>query len=269
MADLSFPFATPAAHGSINTTHITKLTLTIFWSIPLPRHRRILSFFLSFSLAPVKLLTFPSQKKKETEENIRKPPIKYEQIQTASSCVSMRLNRSLAVGVALTRKIGIAESAKRSFVDPPRLPSAHTERERKKKKSTPKNNSKKSDTRSQGKEGTSGTVIDIGWSLSSRFTLPDGGSRVSGGSQFRAYADIFIHCILRFDLWVASETWEWSLPQGAAANADAMAYANGIFCRRLCIFVGFFSSCPIRRTKIIAKGAGPSYRIVLVCRRGD
>ena len=52
VADLSFPFASPAAHGSINTTHITKLTPTIFWSIPLPRSRRILSFFLCFFLFP-------------------------------------------------------------------------------------------------------------------------------------------------------------------------------------------------------------------------
>lgn len=149
-------------------------------------------------------------------------------------------------------------------------PSERTHREReKKKKSTPKNNSKKSDTRSKGEEGTSGTVIDIGVSLSSRFTLPDGGSRVSGRSQFRAYADIFIHCILRFDLWVASETWEWSLPQGAAANADAMAYANGIFAGDFASSLDFSGAAPIRRTKIIAKGAGPSYRIVLVCRRGD
>ncbi|KAI6675792.1 hypothetical protein NL676_003698 [Syzygium grande] len=55
-------------------------------------------------------------------------------------------------------------------------PSERTHREREKgKKSTPKNNSQ----RSKGKEGTSGTVIDIGVSLSSRFTLPDGGSRIS------------------------------------------------------------------------------------------
>ncbi|KAI6675774.1 hypothetical protein NL676_003680 [Syzygium grande] len=151
----------------------------------------------------------------------------------------MRLNRSLAVGVAPTSKKGIAEWAKRSFGDPPRLPNEHTERERG-KKSTPKNNSQTS----KGKEGTSGTVIDIGVSLSSRFTLPDGGSRISRGSQFRAYAAIFIHCILRLDLWVASETWEWSLPHGAAANADAMAYANGIFTRDFASSLDFSRAVP-------------------------